>query len=56
MTLSLDELLLLKKIVKEHIDCHFNTASADFIESDEAALYAKIFVEVRERERQLVKE
>ena len=56
MTLSIEELQLLKKMVKEYIDYHFNTATADFIESDEAALYAKIFVEIREREKQLVKE
>lgn len=56
MTLSLEELRMLKNIVREYIVRHFDTASADYIESDEAALYAKIFVEIKAREKQLVKE
>lgn len=56
MKLTLEELRLLKKIVREYIVRHFDTASADYIESDEAALYAEIFVEIREREKLLVKE
>ncbi len=56
MELSLEELQMLKNMIREYIIRHFDTASADYIESDEAALYAKIFVEVREREKKLVKE
>lgn len=56
MTLSIEELRMLKNMVREYIVRHFDTGSADYIESEEAALYAKIFVELREREKRIVEE
>ena len=56
MTLTLDELKTLSKVLKTYISLIYGSNPAAILESKEAELNYKIVSEIKEREKYLVKE